>query len=150
MTSRALSAGSPTTGGAREPDMKKLRIVVADDSPVTLKALCLFLQRHARLEVVGTAADGAEAVFRAETLLPDLVLTDLEMPVLDGLEAARHIRARFPNTRIVVTSSREDESWREVSRISGADEFVTKRELEVCWIPLVSRLFAERRFRAAC
>jgi DNA-binding NarL/FixJ family response regulator len=135
-------ASSPGAEGAGEPRNRRIRIVVADDSPVTLQYVCLFLRKHPQLEVVGTAADGVEAIRHVKATKPDLVLMDLEMPVLNGLEAARHLRARFPQTRIVITSLHDSASRQGLSHECGADEFLPKHELDGQLIPLIERLFA--------
>jgi DNA-binding NarL/FixJ family response regulator len=93
--------------------------------------------------VVGTGADGAEGIRRVESLEPDLLVMDLEMPVLGGLEAAKEVRARFPHTRIVLMSMHESANWYTLSRESGADGFVPKHQLTRELLPLIERLFAD-------
>ena len=94
--------------------------------------------------MVGTGGDGAEGIQKVESLEPDLLVMDLEMPVLGGLEAAKEVRARFPHTRIVLTSMHEGEHWHSLSRESGADGFVPKHQLTRELLPLIERLFADR------
>jgi DNA-binding NarL/FixJ family response regulator len=91
-----------------EPD-EPLRIVVADDHPVYRDGLALLLGSVAGLEVVGTAADGAEAVAVVREQLPDVVVMDVQMPVLDGIEATRRIAAEVPSVGVVVLTMSEDD-----------------------------------------
>jgi len=85
-------------------------ILIADDHPVVRQGLRTFLETQDGLEVVGEASDGAEAAELAQQLLPDVVLMDLVMPGLDGVEATRRIRELSPSTKVIVlTSFDEDE-----------------------------------------
>jgi two-component system, NarL family, response regulator LiaR len=85
-------------------------VLIADDHPVVRQGLRTFLDLQDDLAVIGEAATGAEAVAKAEELLPDIVLLDLVMPDLDGIEAARRIRDISPATKVIVlTSYAEDE-----------------------------------------
>jgi NarL family two-component system response regulator LiaR len=85
-------------------------ILIADDHPVVRQGLRTFLETQDGLEVVGEASDGAEAAELAQQLLPDVVLMDLVMPGLDGVEATRRIREISPSTKVIVlTSFDEDE-----------------------------------------
>lgn len=86
-----------------------VRVLIADDHELVRLGLRAVLE-EAGFEVVGEASDGERAVERAATLLPDVLLLDLRMPGMDGLEACRHVRARCPSVRVVVlTSFAEDE-----------------------------------------
>jgi DNA-binding NarL/FixJ family response regulator len=116
-----------------------------DDTPIGLYALCSLLRTESCAEVVGTGANGAEGIRRVESLEPDLLVMDLEMPVLGGLEAAKEVRARFPRTRIVLTSMHDGANWHSLSRESGVDGFVPKQELNRKLLPLIKRLFADRK-----
>jgi DNA-binding NarL/FixJ family response regulator len=86
-----------------------IRVLVADDHAVVREGLRTFLRLQKGIEVVGEAGDGAEAVAEAERLEPDVVLMDLVMPKLDGIEAMQRIRAERSLTRVVVLTSFGDE-----------------------------------------
>jgi NarL family two-component system response regulator LiaR len=87
-----------------------ISVLVVDDHPVVRQGLRTFLSLQDGIELAGEAADGVEAVAQAEELLPDVVLLDLVLPELDGIEAIRRIRAISPSTRVIVlTSYGEDE-----------------------------------------
>ena len=89
---------------------EKIRVVIADDHPVVRTGLRLMLDMGERIELVGEAADGGAAIHLVSELRPDVVLMDLRMPTMDGLEAIEHIRATFPHIAIIVlTTYDEDE-----------------------------------------
>jgi two-component system, NarL family, response regulator LiaR len=90
--------------------MERVTILIVDDHPVVRQGLRTFLDLQGDLSVVGEAETGAEAVTKVQELLPDVVLMDLVMPDLDGIEAARRIREVSPSTKVIVlTSYAEDE-----------------------------------------
>ena len=90
--------------------MDRISVLIADDHPVVREGLRTFLSLQDDLDVAGEAADGEEAVAKVGELLPDVVVLDLVMPKLDGIEAIRRIRDVSPSTRVLVlTSFIEDE-----------------------------------------
>ena len=101
---------------------RRLRVLVVDDDPNFTEVLAMQLGDDPRVTVVGSAADGAEAVELALQLRPDVVIMDVEMPVMDGVTAARHIRSRLPRT-VVVLISGSDHAER---RAAGVAAFVPK------------------------
>jgi DNA-binding NarL/FixJ family response regulator len=108
-----------------------IRLVLVEDNDVFREALEILLGLRGDVEIVGTATDGLEAIELCRRLRPDVLLLDYRMPVLDGVQTARAIRARCPNSAIVCltasASARETEALYE----AGALECLTKdRELE--------------------
>src|SRR5215212_2368284 len=103
-------APQPPTPGGEAPKSEKIRVMIVDDHAVVRQGLRSFLELQGDIEVVGEAADGAEAVAQAKELLPDVILMDLVMPTMDGVEATRTITAAVPSARVLVlTSFSEDE-----------------------------------------
>lgn len=89
---------------------EKIRVIIADDHPVVRTGLRLMLDMEERIELVGEAADGVAAIHLVSELVPAVVLMDLRMPAMDGLEAIEQIRATFPHIAIIVlTTYDEDE-----------------------------------------
>ena len=82
-----------------------IRVLVVDDHAIVRKGICALLSEIAGIEVVGEAADGREAIGQAERLKPDVILMDLLMPHVDGIEATRQIVSRRPGSRILVLTS---------------------------------------------
>jgi two-component system, NarL family, response regulator LiaR len=86
-----------------------IRVLIADDHAVLREGLRSFLELQDGIEIVGDAADGAEAVALAEQLRPAVILMDLVMPNLDGVEAMRALRERVPETRVIILTSYIDD-----------------------------------------
>jgi len=103
-----------------------IRVLVADDHQVVRHGLRLFLDVQEGIAVVGEAADGAEAVERARDSMPDVVLMDLVMPGVDGVEATRLVHEACPAARVLVLSSFSDEERVIGALRAGADGYLTK------------------------
>lgn len=87
-----------------------IRILIADDHHVVRRGLVFFLKTQKNIEIVGEAKNGEEAVSLVEQLMPDLVLMDLAMPVMDGIEATRKIKAKHPQMKIMILTSFSDQN----------------------------------------
>jgi CheY-like chemotaxis protein len=105
------------------------RILVAEDDESFLEAIALLLEQDDRFVVAGRARNGREAVALAEAAAPDAVVMDIEMPVLDGVEAARRLRAAAPDLPIVAVSGHDYEERVLEIRQAGADDYVRKARL---------------------
>ena len=105
----------------------KIRIVVADDHHLFRQGLCILLRDVEDIEVVGEARDGSEAVTMVRDLNPDIVLMDLEMPDMHGVEAIRLICEKLPRVKILVLSAHEDTASIEAAMQAGAQGYIVKR-----------------------
>jgi len=103
-----------------------LRIIVADDHPVYRGGLEVLLATVPGIEVAGTAATGTEAVTRAEELMPDVVVMDLNMPELDGIEATRRIVAAHPSIGVLVLTMHDDDDSVFAAVKAGARGYLLK------------------------
>jgi CheY-like chemotaxis protein len=105
------------------------RILVAEDTESFLDAIALLLEQDARFVVVARARHGREAVELAERTRPDAVVIDIEMPVVDGVEATRLLRAMTPELPIVAVSGHDYEERVLEIRQAGADDYVRKARM---------------------
>jgi len=118
-----------------------IRVLVADDSPTALRSICDYLEFAGGFEVVGTASDGLNAVQLTSLKKPDLVLLDLSMPRVNGLEAAKQIRLSSPDLRVIIFSELKGLSLADECRRNGADGFVHKSHLPEGLLMEIRRLF---------
>jgi DNA-binding NarL/FixJ family response regulator len=110
--------------------MNVIRILVADDHTVVRKGLCLLLESHPGFKVVAEASNGREAVTLAEAHQPDVAVLDVAMPQLNGIEAARQISEKLPQTAIVFLSMHADEGYVLKALKSGAKAYLLKDSAE--------------------
>jgi two-component system response regulator NreC len=105
---------------------EKRRIVIAEDHTILREGLCTLLSSQEDLQVVGEAGDGREAIRLVENLTPDLILTDLSMPKMNGVEAIREIRKRIPQTKILALTVHKTEEFILEVLQAGADGYIPK------------------------
>jgi DNA-binding NarL/FixJ family response regulator len=105
---------------------KRFRIVIAEDHTILREGLKSLLSSHAEFEIVGEAEDGREAIRRVEERKPDLILTDLSMPRMNGMEAIREIKRESPKTRILVLTVHRAEEYILSAFKAGADGYLLK------------------------
>lgn len=119
--------------------MNAIRILIVDDSPVILSCLVPFLETKEEIRIIGTACDGYEALNLVDELVPDVVLLDLNMPGLNGIETASRLRKMFPQICIVLTSTmyKNGNYLVEIAREAGVDDFISKIDLADQLIPTI-------------
>jgi len=106
--------------------MQKIKIIVVDDHTIVRDGICALLALVGDIEVVGEAANGSEALLLISEIGPDVVLMDVAMPVMGGLEATRRIRKEFPRTKVLILTQYDDKEYVIPVIESGASGFVSK------------------------
>ncbi|MEP6911063.1 MAG: response regulator transcription factor [Actinomycetota bacterium] len=114
---------------APRPSTEPLRVLIADDEPLFIESVKALLAVEVRIEVVGSARNGKDAIELAVALEPDVTLMDISMPMVDGIEAARQIRERRPGACILVLTGSSISADVDRSRQAGVAAFLTKDRL---------------------
>jgi DNA-binding NarL/FixJ family response regulator len=107
----------------------RIHVLVVDDNPLLAEAVSALLETDPRIEVVGRAENGAEAVDFARKLVPDVVLMDIRMPVMDGVEATERILAWRPEMRVLILTAHASEDEIEAAFSAGAVGYLPKDDL---------------------
>jgi DNA-binding NarL/FixJ family response regulator len=123
--------------------MLPLRILLVDDSVQFLDVVARTLATVPAVEIVGRALSGRDAVEQVTQLQPDLVLMDVAMPNMNGLEATRHIKAQADAPHIVILTLHDTPEYRAAAEAVGADNFVSKAEFNAQMLPLIRTLCDE-------
>ena len=105
---------------------KKIKIVIADDHKLVRQALKSLLEEQPKFKVIAEASHGAELLVLLETSRPDIVLLDIEMPVMNGLETMRVIRKRYPNLKVIMLSMHNEVTYMSEYITMGAKAYVPK------------------------
>ena len=126
--------------------MNKTRIVLADDHPVVRHGVRSLLQSDADLAVVGEASDGIETVQMVEKLQPDILVVDLMIPGLNGLEITRQAKQRSPGTRIIILSMHANEPYVLEALKNGASGYVLKDSSGTDLIQAIRTVAAGQRY----
>ena len=111
---------------ANAPGERPVRVLIADDERMFVESVEALLHNDERIEVIGTANNGQDAVDLACALVPDVTLMDISMPVLDGIEAARRIRLELPDACILILTGSSIAADVDRARQAGVAGFLTK------------------------
>jgi DNA-binding NarL/FixJ family response regulator len=103
-----------------------VKVLIVDDDPLVARSLKVLLSDEPDMEVVGTAPDGAHALLACESEPPDAVLMDIRMPGMDGIEATRQIRKRWPGVHVMILTTFEDDRNVRLALQAGAEGYLLK------------------------
>ena len=103
-----------------------IRLLLVDDHAMMRQGLRSVLESHADIQIIGEASDGQEAIAMADTLRPAVVIMDINMPRLNGIEATAHIKAQHPDIRVIGLSVNAGPNNKEAMLKAGADMLLTK------------------------
>jgi DNA-binding NarL/FixJ family response regulator len=134
----AMAIGSMV---ARRTYMAPLRILLVDDSAEFLESAARFLTMYQDLNLIGSANSGYDAIARVQELRPDLVLIDLAMPGMNGLETTRLLKARAEAPRVVIMTLHDNSEYRDAAREAAADGFIAKSAIPSQLFPMIASLF---------
>jgi two-component system, NarL family, response regulator NreC len=126
--------------------MSPIRILLADDHGIVRKGLRLFLEQHSGMEVVGEAADGREAVRLAQECHPDIVIMDISMPSMNGIEATAQIVKNQPQIGVIMLSMHSDEGYLVRTLTAGAKGYLLKDSAETDMIRAIQAVVKGRPF----
>jgi DNA-binding NarL/FixJ family response regulator len=110
--------------------MKPIQVLLVDDEAAVRRGLRMRLALESDIDVVGEAGDGSAAIELAARLGPDVVLMDVNMPIMDGIAATRELGSRAPGAAVVVLSMHDDRATVGLALDAGAVEFVTKQQID--------------------
>ena len=126
--------------------LEKLRILLADDHEVVRHGVRMLIEKEAGWEVCGEAADGRKAVALAEQLAPDVVVLDMGMPELNGLDAARQIKRALPKTEVLIFTGEESEQLIHEIFAAGARSYILKSDLGPHLVAAIRALGQHRHY----
>lgn len=115
-------------------------ILIVDDNPRLRALIRRLATQNPALQVVGEAEDGAEAIRLNHELRPNIVLMDLVMPRVNGLEAMRRIKAERPETKVIIMTVHTEDAYRRAAEASGADAFLLKKTLMTALLATIRRV----------
>lgn len=119
-----------------------IRALLVDDNPAVLNSITQLLITDSQIEVIGSVDCGEAAIARAKQLSPDLVVMDLTMPEMNGLEATRHLKRHPCPPKVILLTLYDNSEYSMAAQLAGADGFITKSEAGATLLPLIHMLYS--------
>jgi DNA-binding NarL/FixJ family response regulator len=138
-------SGDGRDGFRARAESASVSVLVVEDDDLFARGLIEYLEASGQLWIVGTARDGREAVDLAATLNPDVVVMDIQMPVMDGVEATRQIHAQYPSMPVVLISGFDYEERVLAGLAAGAVDYVRKGRIEADLVAVLLALASRRQ-----
>ena len=126
--------------------MERARILIVDDHEIFRKGLRTLLESRPHLEICGEAINGLEAVEKTRDLRPDVVLMDISMPEIDGLQATRLIRSQAVRVQVLILSQHDSPHMLAAALKAGANAYVTKSQVSQCLLTALESVLQGRSF----
>jgi len=123
--------------------MQIMRTLIVDDDASFRRRIRELLECEHDIEVIGEAADGQEAILKTRRLKPDLVLMDVRMPVMNGIDATRQLKTEMPELKVIILSIFRLQEYREAAIASGASDYLTKQFLIEELVPAIRGVFMD-------
>ena len=117
-------------------------VLIVDDNAQLRAFMREIVAEASDLQVVGEAVDGAEAMQLVQALRPAIVLLDLIMPQVNGLEVLQWIKVEHPETKVIIVTVHDEDAYRQAAETSGADAFLLKKTLGTALLPTIQRLYS--------
>lgn len=111
--------------------VQPIKVLIADNNPDFLNALSQYIRSIPGVELVGEAVDGDDAIKKAESTYPDLIILDIIMPKKSGIEALSSIKDKFPNVTVVMISINEGQSYRKLAEVYKVDKYIGKNSDDI-------------------
>lgn len=128
--------------------MKPISILLVDDNQNFLRAEKHFLERKKSVKILGEVCEGRKVLAQVESLQPQVILLDLAMPEVTGLQLLPKLRSRYPAIGVVALTVMDTAVYREASRLAGADAFLSKSRLSTELVPTIRLVAAAAQARA--
>lgn len=125
--------------------MKPISVLLVDDNPTFLSIVSRFLEQHEEVDVLAAVDEAENALSQAHHLRPDIVLIDLAMPKVSGMEAILRLRAAWPRLGIIALTLLDTNGYRQAALTAGADEFVAKDNLNAELLPAIRKVIEAKR-----
>jgi DNA-binding NarL/FixJ family response regulator len=120
--------------------VRRSKVLIVDDDMRFRQRVKQLLACESAVEIIGEAGDGEEAILKAREYRPDLVLMDIRMPGMNGLESIRCLNAEMPDLKVIILTALDLQEYREAAIASGASGFVPKRNVRTELLPMLSAL----------
>lgn len=121
-----------------------IKTLIVDDDARFTRYISNFLATESEIEIVGKAADGEEAILKTRSLKPDLILMDIRMPGMNGLEATKLLKKEMPGLKVIILTVYDMDEYRQAAKAAGAVGYIVKKTINGDLIPVIKEIFQSK------